>query len=242
MKIRCVIIDDEFPARALLKDYIERFPHLELTGSFKSPLEALPLLQSGGVDLVFLDIQMPEISGMDFLKAFQLKNILVVITSAYPEYALEGYQLDVIDYLLKPFAFERFVQSVQKAGDRLQKSNSDSSPAASGFAENSEFIVVKADHKSYRVNVADILFIEGMREYVTFHCLNQKLVALESLKNLVEQLPSGLFLRVHKSYIVNRQQVKALYGNQLQLHNTDKTVPIGQSYRDEVRRELFKLK
>ncbi|WP_291856808.1 LytTR family DNA-binding domain-containing protein [Marinilabilia sp.] len=241
MKIRCVIIDDEFPARALLKDYIDRFPYLELAGSFKAPLEALPLLQGGGADLVFLDIQMPEISGMDFLKAFQLKNILVVITSAYSEYALEGYQLDVIDYLLKPFSFERFMQSVQKAGDRLLKSNSSIGPGDVSMQDPDECIIVKADHKSYRVKIAEILFIEGMREYVTIHCVNQKLVSLESLKNLVESLSSNVFMRVHKSFIVNKQQVKALYGNQLQLHNTQKVIPIGQSYREEVRKVLFYL-
>jgi len=114
MNIRCVIIDDEFPARSLLKNYISKFPHLELAGTFKSPLEALPALQGGKIDLAFMDIQMPEISGMDFLKTFHLKNILVVITSAYPQYALEGYELDVIDYLLKPFSFERFVNRYRK--------------------------------------------------------------------------------------------------------------------------------
>jgi len=240
MKIRCVIIDDEFPARSLLKDYISKFPHLELAGTFKSPLEALPALQGGKVDLAFLDIQMPEISGMDFLKTFHLKNILVVITSAYPQYALEGYELDVIDYLLKPFSFERFVQSVQKAGERMQNK--------AGYAENASSsgsspacIVVKADHKSYRVDTSRILFVEGLREYVAFHCIDQKLVSLDSLKNLLEVLPSDSFMRVHKSFIVNRNQVKALYGNQLQMHYTSKTVPIGQLYREEVRKKLFNL-
>jgi DNA-binding LytR/AlgR family response regulator len=241
MKIRCIIIDDEFPARSLLKDYISRFPHLELAGSFKSPLEALPLLQSGEADLVFLDIQMPEISGMDFLKAFNLKKTLVVITSAYPQYALEGYQFDVIDYLLKPFSLERFVQAVQKAGERMQITS-----AATGHIPNKpelemDYIIVKADHKSYRVKISEIIFIEGLREYVAFHCFNQKLVSLESLKKLVEILPSGIFMRVHKSFIVNKTHIKALYGNQLQLHNTSVAVPIGQSYRDEVRKNLFNL-
>ena len=241
MTIRCVIIDDEFPARSLLKDYITKFPHLELVGAFKSPLEALPALQSGSVDLAFLDIQMPEISGMDFLKSFHLKNILVVITSAYPEYALEGYELDVIDYLLKPFSFERFVQSVQKAGERLQSRTTDNNLLVQNFQHEQEYIIVKANHKSYRVKVSDILFIESLREYVAYHCIDQKLVSLDSLKKLIETLPSEVFMRVHKSYIVNRLQVKALYGNQLQMHHTSKVVPIGQSYRDEVRKSLFNL-
>lgn len=239
MKIRSAVIDDEFPARSLLSDYISKIPHLELAGSFKSPLEALPLLQSGEVDLVFLDIQMPEISGMDFLKAFHLKNILVVITSAYPQYALEGYELDVIDYLLKPFPFERFVQSVKKAGERMQNSG-----ISSGYTQGSSsptYIIVKADYKSYRVETSQILFLESLREYVAFHCVDQKLVSLDSLKNLLDVLPTDTFLRVHKSFIVNRYQVKALYGNQLQMHHTSKTVPIGQMYREEVREKLFNL-
>ncbi|MBN1924293.1 MAG: response regulator transcription factor [Prolixibacteraceae bacterium] len=240
MKIRSAIIDDEFPARSLLKDYISKFPHLELTGSFKSPLEALPALQSGKVDLVFLDIQMPEISGMDFLKAFHLKDLMVIITSAYPQYALEGYELDVIDYLLKPFSFERFVQSVQKAGERMQKTGN-SFDYGDGASSLPRYIVVKADHKSYRVDTSQILFVEGLREYVAFHCIDQKLVSLNSLKNVLEVLPADAFMRVHKSFIVNRHQVKALYGNQLQLQHTSKTVPIGQMYRDEVRGKLFDL-
>ncbi|WP_462319758.1 LytR/AlgR family response regulator transcription factor [Marinilabilia sp.] len=238
MTINCVIIDDEFPARSLLKGYISKIPNIELTGSFKSPLEAVPLLQSGQIDLVFLDIQMPEMSGMEFLKAFQLRHTLVVITSAYSQYALEGYQLDVIDYLLKPFDFERFVQTIQKAGDRLHKEVANGKEKSSVSAEQS-FLVIKANHKTYRVRLEDILFIESLREYVVFHCVNQKLVSLHSLKNLADNLPSHRFLRVHKSFIVNRDQVKALYGNQLQFHITEKVVPIGQSYREEVKKRLF---
>lgn len=165
---------------------------------------------------------------------------MVVITSAYSQYALEGYQLDVIDYLLKPFDFERFVQTIQKAGNRLFK---EAVTGKSKFPDSSHqsFLVIKADHKTYRVRLEDILFIESLREYVAFHCVNQKLVSLDSLKNLTENLPSDRFMRVHKSFIVNRDQVKALYGNQLQLHISEKVVPIGQSYREEVKKRLFGL-
>ncbi len=239
-KILCAIIDDEYPARTLLKNYISKFPHLELTGAFKSPLEALPLIQEDRIDLVFLDIQMPDITGVEFLKAFHLKKTMVVITTAYPEYALEGYQLDVIDYLLKPFAFERFVQSVQKAGERFRLMT-ESSPIQSeaSLSLKQEFTIIKADHKTYRVNLTEIIFVEGLREYVTFHCINQKLISLESLRNLEETLAPNGFLRVHKSFIINKTHVKALYGNQLQMHNTSATIPIGQSYRESVKRQLF---
>ncbi len=239
-KILCAIIDDEYPARTLLKNYISKFPHLELAGTFKSPLEALPLIQEGRIDLVFLDIQMPDITGVEFLKAFHLKKIMVVITSAYPEYALEGYQLDVLDYLLKPFAFERFVQSVQKAGERFRLLTENRlSQSDSILSPKQEFIIVKADHKTYRVNLPEIIFVEGLREYVTFHCINQKLISLESLRNLEEALAPNGFLRVHKSFIINKMHVKALYGNQLQMHNASALIPVGQSYRESVKKQLF---
>jgi DNA-binding LytR/AlgR family response regulator len=240
MMISCAIIDDEYPARMLLKSYIAKFPHLKLIGIFKSPLEVLPLLQEGQIDLIFLDIQMPDISGVEFLRAFHLKKTMVVITSAYPEYALEGYQLDVIDYLLKPFAFGRFAQAVRRAGERIQlREGNLTSIVKEEVVREQEYIIVKADHKTFRINTADILFIEGLREYVTFHCLNQKLISLESLKKLEETLPKQSFLRVHKSYIVNKNQVKTLYGNQLQMHNTSLQIPIGSSYRDMVKKTLF---
>lgn len=241
MKVSCIIVDDEFPARALLQDFISKFSHLELLGSFKSPLEALPLLQQNKVDVMFLDIQMPDITGIDFLKTLRQKP-LVVFTTAYMEYAIEGYELDVLDYLVKPFSFERFMQTITKIGDRLAISSAQPvliPQEAIKEEKVKDFMMVKADHKIYRLKFRDIIYIEGLREYVAFFCKDEKIVSLESLRKLETCLPGDQFFRVHKSYIVNMEKVLAIYGNQLKLEGVSKYIPIGKSYKDAVHRKLM---
>jgi DNA-binding LytR/AlgR family response regulator len=239
--IRCIVVDDEYPARTLLQDYISKVPGLENFGVFKSPIEAMPLVQNGGVDLMFLDIQMPDLSGIEFIKILTNKP-LVVFTTAYSEYAIEGYHLDVVDYLLKPFSFDRFLMSVNKASERLKKVQPNQ-PLATAIAEVQDddkgYIAIKADHKIHRVKYENILYIEGLREYVTFFCRQEKIITLESLRNLEINLPSNRFMRVHKSYIINKNAVKSLYGNQLIMEGTNQIIPIGKSYRDEVQAQLF---
>lgn len=244
--IRCIVVDDEYPARLLLQDFIAKLPNLELCGSFKSPIEAMPIVQQGGVDLMFLDIQMPELSGVDFIKTLSVKP-LVIFTTAYMEYAIEGYQLDVVDYLLKPFSFDRFLKSVNKAADRINKHAPAPQPTEAredtiaNIPKEDEkgFIAIKADHKIHRVKHENIVYIEGLREYVTFFCKQEKIITLESLRNLETTLPGKQFIRVHKSYIVNINLVKSLYGNQLIMEGTNQIIPIGKSYRDEVQQKLF---
>lgn len=243
MNIKCIVIDDEYLARVVLQDYIGKVPGLELMGSFKSPIEAISLIQKGEVDLMFLDIQMPDISGIDFLKTLT-KKPLVVFTTAYMEYAIEGYQLDVLDYLLKPFSFERFLKSINKVTERQQTSvQAPSSTQQHPLDDKSEqakaFIAIKADHKVHRLKHDQIIYIEGLREYVTFFCKGEKIITLESLRNLETTLPANSFLRVHKSYIVNINYVKSLYGNQLIMEGTSMVIPIGKSYRDIVQQTLF---
>ncbi len=240
-KIRCIIVDDEFPARILLKEFIEKVPNLELLGSFKSGLEALPVIQSENVDLMFLDIQMPDITGVSFLKMLVNKP-LVVFTTAYSEYAIESYQLDVLDYLLKPFSFDRFMQTIGKAMQRLSVPQAQTVVAAP--AENSsptkDVMLVKADHKIHRIRYDSILYVEGMREYVTIYCQNnEKVITLESLRNLEETMPDDMFIRIHKSYIVRIDKIKALYGNQLKVEGVQEYLPIGKSYKDLVQKRLF---
>ncbi|PZX20369.1 LytTR family two component transcriptional regulator [Breznakibacter xylanolyticus] len=241
MKMKCIVVDDEFPARALLQDYISKFPDLELVGSFASPVSALSAIQTGGCDVLFLDIQMPDISGVDFLKSLTRKP-LVVFTTAYQEYAIEGYQLDVLDYLLKPFSFERFVQTINKVNDRMLKEAAASASVVAGGDSGTDldqFIAIKADHKVHRIRYENIVYIEGLREYVSFFCKNEKIITLESLRNLENTLPQNRFIRVHKSYIVNSQHVKSLYGNMLILEGVKEPIPIGKSYRDAVQAHLF---
>ena len=203
MKIRCIVVDDEALARKYLKDYISKVPFLEFVGDFNSPLKAYELLEKGMVDLMFLDIQMPEITGLDFLRSLNRKPY-VVLTTAYKEYALEGYELDITDYLLKPFSFDRFLKAANKVNmlvlNREKKVEPKSDYNKTDFHE--DYIVIRADRKYYKINYDDLIFIEGQKAYVTFHAEGKKNVtALASLKELEDKLPEKKFIRIHKSYI-----------------------------------------
>lgn len=234
MIIKCMIVDDEQLARTLLEEYIKKLPQLELAAVCKNPLEAMEVLQQEEVDLMFLDIQMPELTGVEFLKSMRVKPV-VVFTTAYSEYALEGYQLDVIDYLVKPFPFERFVKAVDKASEfiRLKKLDEAERPAQ----VMDDYIVVHADHKIYKIKLIDIKYIEGLKEYVSYFTEGKRIIALESLKKLEEILPPDRFMRVHRSYIVPIDRIKIMEGNQLEIGG--KMIPVGRSYREEVLKRIF---
>ena len=233
--IRTLLVDDEYLALNLLEAYAQQVPDLEIVGKEKLPMKALERLQQGQVDLLFLDIQMPVLSGNNLLKTLQ-NPPLVVFTTAYTEYAIEAYDLNVVDYLLKPFPFERFLQAVQKA-KQLLNARQAGSPAQSSAA--TDFLSLKVDGKLVKVFVDDILYIEGLKEYVRFVCSgNRKYVTLESLRNLEELLPSQQFSRVHKSYIVAKTKVSALDGNMLEIGTVK--IPISRGKRDEVVADIFK--
>ena len=232
MKIKCIIADDEQLARQLLKGYVEKLPHLELVAECKNAVEVLSVLQDQPVDLMLLDIQMPDLTGIDLLKAVQ-NPPMVIFTTAYKEYALEGYELNVVDYMLKPISFDRFIRGVNKAQDLVKLKNGGIAQKSEPVQESSrQYISVKADHKLYKIDCQDILYIEGMREYVAINTKDKKIMTLESLKKLEEILPSEAFIRVHKSFIVNKNQIQSLNGNQLELK--DKMIPVGKSYKREV--------
>lgn len=234
MKYTCLIVDDEQLARNLLEGYVAKMPMLELKGKCKNPMEAMAIMQSEKIDLLFLDIQMPELTGVEFIKVMQHKPA-VIFTTAYSEYALEGYQLDVIDYLLKPFALERFVKAVNKAIEYidLKRNSSQKEPA-----QKTESLLLHADHKIYRVDPDDILYIEGLKEYVSYYTKERRIIVLQSLKSIEERLPRDKFIRVHRSYIVPVNKIKSLDGNQVQIG--DKLIPIGRSYKDDVMNRVFK--
>jgi DNA-binding LytR/AlgR family response regulator len=243
MKIRCAIIDDEHLARQYLKDYVNKVPFLELIGDFNSPLKALDLIKSKKIDLLFLDIQMPDITGLDFIKTLE-KSPYIVLTTAYKEYALEGYELNVVDYLLKPFSFERFVKAVNKVAEALEKdkqtgqskSESDDTIRPEMF---DDYLVIRADRKYYKINYDDLVYIEGQKAYVTFYTKKQQITALVSLKELEEKLPATVFIRIHKSYIVSIKKIASLEGNSIEIGQ--KYLPVGKSYRNTVDR-IFGLK
>lgn len=230
--IRTLLVDDEYLALNLLEEYVRQVPDLELLGKEKLPIKALERLQQEQVDLLFLDIQMPVLSGNNLLKTLQSPP-LVVFTTAYSEYAIEAYDLNVVDYLLKPFPFERFLQAVQKAKTLLQARQT-----GNQVSSQADFLSLKVDGKLVKVFLEDILYIEGLKEYVRFVCTgNRKYVTLESLRNLEEQLPAQSFSRVHKSYIVAKSKVSALDGNMLEIGTVK--IPISRTKRDEVVAEIF---
>lgn len=234
-KLRCLITEDEELARDLLENFINKIPHLELVAKCENPLRAMEVLRNETVDILFLDIQMPELTGTEMLKLMPEKPV-VIFTTAYPSYALEGYQLDVTDYLLKPYSFERFVQAVNKATEivKLKKSSS----ANHNTRLNKDYLLAKSEHKVIKIKFVDLSYIESMREYVAYHTTAQgRILSLMSLKKLEADLPEHLFIRIHKSYIVNIEKVVALEGNLV--HLADKKLPIGASYKDSVMRKIF---
>lgn len=244
MKLRCVIIDDEFLARKYLKDYISKLPYLELVGDFNSPLKAMELIKSGGVDLMFLDIQMPDITGIEFLKIMD-RAPHVILTTAYEEYALQGYELNVVDYLLKPFSFERFLKAVNKVQELVEKEQK--AQEAKPIPEDvnlkpqlkEDHMIIRADRKLYKINYEDLIYIEGQKAYVTFHTKKKNITALASLRDLEEQLPASHFIRIHKSFIVSIHEIESLEGNQVEIGGTH--LSVGKSYRPAVEK-VFGIK
>ena len=232
MSYTCLIVDDEQLARKLLEEFVSKVPLLELKGMCKNPLEAMEVLNTEEIDIIFLDIQMPELTGVEFLKTLQSKPA-VIFTTAYSEYALEGYELDVIDYLVKPFPFDRFLKAVNKATETIDLKRS---AVSSGTIED-EFVLLHADHKIYKVHLNEIEYIEGLKEYVSYFTKDKRIIVLQSLKSIEANLPADRFIRVHRSYIVPIKKIKTLDGNQVQIGN--KLIPIGRSYKDEVMRRVF---
>ena len=222
-RINCIVVDDEELARALLITYIEKLDYLNLVGEAENPLEALQLMKEHEVDVLFLDIQMPEIKGTDFAKMID-SNTKIIFTTAYSQYALEGYELNAVDYLLKPITFERFVTAVNKV-------------KPSKIIEKTDTITIKSGYDLHKVKYEDILYVVSDSEYVTFHLGDKKIISNQRLKALEQELPSSMFMRVHRSYIINKNNVTGLKGRDLLL--SDVIIPVSDSYYDEVKEELF---
>jgi DNA-binding LytR/AlgR family response regulator len=214
--LRCILVEDEPVARDILRTYIGEVGHLELLGEFEDGIAALNYMNEHSVDLMFLDINMPRLSGISLIKSLAQPPI-VIITTAYSEFALEGYDLNVADYLLKPFSFERFIKAINKVS------------AQNGQEKVLASVVIKADGKTYRVNEADILYIEGMGDYITVYTPSLKLTFNQSLKAFHKSLQSVDFVRVHKSYVVSLPHIDFVEGNQIQLG--EKSIPIGNVYK-----------
>lgn len=224
--IKTIIIDDEFPARKLLSEYASKIANIKLCGVCDNAVHALELLQNEEVDLIFTDIQMPDLSGMEFIRS--LKNPpLIVFTTAHSEYAIDSYELEAVDYLLKPISFPRFVQAVNKVQERIQLLRSKECETK----PEKDYFMVKADYKLYRIDFVNILFVEGQSEYVTFHLKdNKKITAYYALKKLEEELPSCDFMRIHKSYIVSLANIESVEGNLVTI--AGQKLSIGKNYKD----------
>lgn len=228
MNLTCLIVEDEPLARNLMTEYVKKIPYLNLVDACSSPLAAIEILRKRPIDLLFLDIQMPEITGISLLKALQ-KKPMVILTTAYSEYALEGYELDVIDYLLKPITFERFLRAVEKASQR----NTSAAPVVVSESKPADvaqpFIFVKDGTKLVKIKWDDILYVEGLKDYVTIHTKQQKIVSLQRIKSLEEQLPSDKFIRIHHSYIIAISAIDVIHKGEVQIGSAQ--IPISDTYR-----------
>jgi DNA-binding LytR/AlgR family response regulator len=220
MKINCIIVDDEPVAQDLLKKYVSDVPALRLLQVCSNAFEATEALMQHEVHLIFLDINMPRLSGMQFYKSLS-NPPAVIFTTAYSEYALEGFEVDAADYLLKPFSFERFYHAVNRILDKLKNSRPE---------KEEGHILLKADKKIHRVKLSDILYLEGLGDYVKVHFSGSFLVVHDTIKDLLELLP-GTFLRVHKSFVVSLGSINYIEGNMTKVGERD--IPIGQKYKEE---------
>ena len=228
MMINAIAIDDEPLALQLVSGYIEKTPGLNLAGSFDNPLDAIEFLTNEAVDLIFVDIQMPDLSGLEFTRSLA-KGPKVIFTTAYEKYALEGFRLDVIDYLLKPFSYEEFLKAVQKAV-RLIKLEKE---VPEQVDTNNEFLFLKSDYKIRRINFNDILYIEGLKDYVKvfIHGSDKPVLSLITLKALEAKLPEAKFMRVHRSFIVNLERIDNIERSRIVFGKT--YIPVGEQYKDK---------
>jgi DNA-binding LytR/AlgR family response regulator len=226
--LQCMIVDDEPSARDILQQYIKDTPHATVCASCEDALEALEILQAGNtqVDVIFLDINMPRLTGLEMMKS-QQELPPVILTTAYDEFALEAFDLDVVDYLLKPFPFDRFLTAVDKIRHKVEP---DPLPPN---GSNEPYVIVKADGKIYRIAFGDIKYVESTGDYVTYHTSTSRITSYDTLKHVESNLSGSSFLRIHKSYVVNLKHVRYLEGNQLKV--SDDYLPIGPTYRAEVK-------
>jgi DNA-binding LytR/AlgR family response regulator len=230
--MRCIAVDDEPLALRIIEDFVRKVPYLELVATLPSAIEATEFIQREPVDLIFLDINMPHLNGIDFIRMSD-RLPLVILTTAYPDYALTGYELDATDYLLKPFSFDRFFKAVTKAHDLYKLRGGGIEPAGTpaGTPAPSDYVMVRVEYSTVRINIADILFVEGLKDYVKIATDQKNYVTKSSMKNVEDRLPSDRFKRVHKSFIVNLDKVQAFENNHLVIG--EHRIPLGSNNREE---------
>jgi DNA-binding LytR/AlgR family response regulator len=229
-KMRCIIVDDEPVARKILQEFVERVPFLELAGKFENAMKAGAWLQTNKADILFLDIEMPKLTGLDYLKTSFIQPLamqpMVILTTAFPQYALEGYELNILDYLLKPFAFGRFLKAVQKAKEYAGMKNATTPGGLSSY------LFVRSEKRIEKIELVDILYIESLGNYVNICTETRRIAAYLTLKGIESQLPANEFIKIHQSFLVSLSRINAIEGSQVILKN--KALPISRNYRDSV--------
>ncbi len=225
--IKTIIVDDEPLAHEILESHISNMPELELLAKCSNAMEANQALRDHEVDLMFLDIQMPQLTGVEFLRSLS-NPPMVIFTTAYAEYAVEGFNLEAVDYLLKPISFERFMKATNKAVAKHQSDGTQTTDSGD------DFFFVKSDKKMMKVFYRDILYIEGLKDYVIIRTETGRVITLQTMKSLVQKLPSDIFQRIHRSYILNLDKINAIEGNMVEVteKGQPKMIPIGKNYRD----------
>ena len=228
--IRTIIVDDEPLAIEILEAYIMKMPNMNLIAKCANALDANEVLRTEDIDLMFLDIEMPMMLGTDFLKSLK-DPPQIIFTTAYPEFAVQGFELNALDYLLKPISLDRFIKAVNKVVVRYEPSMS-----SKEYSKSLDYIFVKADKKLIKINFSEIIYIEGLKDYVLIHTDQSRIITLQTMKSLEEKLPVELFIRAHRSYIVNLNRIKAIIGNTIEVLEKDqiKQLPIGKNYKDEI--------
>ena len=235
MKLRTIAIDDEPLALRLVSDYISKTPFLELVGAFDNPLDAIDFLSTESADLIFVDIQMPDLTGIEFARSLE-KAPKIIFTTAYEKYALEGFKLNAIDYLLKPFSYEEFLKAAQKA----RKQSELESSVLPSIEANSQFLFLKSEYKIRRINFNDILYIEGLKDYIKVYTTGEDkpVLSLNSIKSLEQKLPEDQFMRVHRSFIVNLNKIDTIERSRIIFGKT--YIPVSDQYKDKFQEYLDK--
>ena len=233
--ISCVVVDDEPMAREILESFIDKIPNLQLVKSCKNAIEAFEVINSEKIDLFFLDINMPDITGLSLAKLIP-KNAKVIFTTAYREYAVEGFNLKAVDYLLKPIAFDRFLEAVNKFFETVQVAVPDSSKATETI---SDFFFVRSDRKMVKINFEDILYVESLSDYIKIHTNSKTIVTRETITNIEAKLPQKFFLRIHRSYIVAIKSIESYTNEFIEIKN--KALPISRTYKESILKKMEKI-
>jgi len=236
MIIKCIIIDDEPLAISVIESFIKEFKNIEIIDTFNNPLEALPIIEQNDIDAIFLDINMPRMNGLEFLKSLQ-EYPQIIITTAYKEYALESYELEVLDYLVKPISFNRFLKSVNKLTARLISSKK---PQPTREFKQSPHIFLKVEKKLVKILLEDILYIESLKDYIRVCSIEDTYMSHKSLSSISEELPSENFIRIHKSYTIAIDKVKSIEGNLVEIG--EKRIPIGRNYAIHAKQRILNNK